>query len=290
MSARIYECPHYDPPMLSVLIPASNEAAIIGDCLQALANSAWTVSGSVEVIVIANGCSDNTVDVALAFRPAFREKGWELRVLDRTDGGKLAALNAGDAIARSGSRVYLDADVEVSETLLQEMFDGLDTAQPRYVSGQLRLAAAKSFATRAYARVYARVPFLRTGVPGAGLFAVNASGRMRWGAFPDIISDDTYVRLNFRPEERVGVAASYRWPLVEGWGNLVRVRRRQNVGVDEIRRRYPELLENDDKPEFPIADKLRIALRDPVGFAIYAGVALAVKVSPKRDTGWSRGR
>ena len=119
---------------------------------------------------------------------------------------------------------------------------------------------------------------------------MNAAGRLRWGAFPDIISDDTFVRLSFRSSERVGVDAAYTWPLVEGWSNLVRVRRRQNAGVDEIKARYPELLCNDDKPPFPLLEKAKLALRDPVGFAVYGGVALAVRFTPAKTNAWSRGR
>jgi glycosyltransferase involved in cell wall biosynthesis len=277
-------------PVLSILIPASNEAGLIGSCLEALLKSVWKGDDRVEVIVIANGCRDTTVEIALSYKSHFSEKGWDFLVLDRKDGGKLAALNAGDHIARAGSRVYLDADVEVSELLVESLHGVLNTGSARYASGALILAKPQSWATRAYARVYEKVPFLKSGVPGAGLFAVNAAGRLRWEAFPNIISDDTFVRLNFHPHERIQVEAAYTWPLVEGWGNLVRVRKRQNDGVDEIKAQYPDLLKNDDKPGFPMIEKLRIAAADPIGFAVYAGVALAVKLAPTGVSGWSRGR
>lgn len=290
MTAASGEAETRSDPVLSVLVPASNEAGLIDTCLVSVLQSDWPSAEWVEVIVIANGCRDNTAEIALRRQDDFAAKGWELRVLDRKEGGKLAAMNAGDRIACAGSRVYLDADVVVSRGLLFELHQELANPAPRYASGTLELARAQSFVTRAYARVYAQVPFLRHGVPGAGLFAVNAAGRMRWGDFPSIISDDTFVRLSFRPEERVGVRAAYRWPLVEGWSNLVKVRKRQNDGVDEIRHRFPELIENDDKPRFPILDKIRIAALDPVGFAIYAGVALAVRLVPAGSSNWSRGR
>ena len=70
----------------------------------------------------------------------------------------------------------------------------------------------------------------------------------------------------------------------------MRVRKRQNDGVDEIREQFPDLIANDDKPDFPMRDKIRIAATDPVGFAVYAGVALAVKATPRGTAGWSRGR
>ncbi|MFZ5963202.1 glycosyltransferase [Thalassococcus sp. BH17M4-6] len=275
-------------PMISVLIPASNEAALIGGCLTALCASDWPGS-RVEVIVIANGCTDDTTKLARGFAPRFAARDWSLVVLDRAEGGKLAALNAGDAAATAPIRAYLDADVTVSPPLLHDLYRLLDTDAPRYASGQVRITA-RGRAARAYARIYRQVPFMRHGVPGCGLFAVNAAGRARWGTFPQIISDDTFVRLHFAPGERVSAAASYDWPLVEGWENLVKVRRRQDVGVDEIATDYPALLANDDKPAFPTSEKLSMALRDPVGFAVYSGVALASRLTRGRASGWSRGR
>lgn len=277
-------------PLLSVLIPASNEEALIEQCLAAVLNSGWQKDAPFETIVISNGCRDRTAEKAISMQGLFAERGLCLQVLDRKEGGKLGALNAGDHIARAPIRVYLDADVVVSKELMSQLFDVLDTSEPRYASGTLVLAAGDTWATRAYARIYAQVPFMKHGVPGAGVFAVNAAGRMRWGAFPNIISDDTFVRLSFRPEERVGVDATYTWPLVEGLANLIRVRRRQNAGVDEIREYHPDLLRNDDKPPFPIKDKLMLAMRDPLGFAVYSGVALVVRMTADRASGWTRGR
>ena len=47
----------------SILIPAHNEAGYIQPCLEALLASDQTGS-AVEVIVMANGCTDDTVDAA----------------------------------------------------------------------------------------------------------------------------------------------------------------------------------------------------------------------------------
>ena len=103
--------------MLSIVIPANNEEALIGSCLEALLASD-PVSGAVQVIVAANGCSDDTVPRAQAHATRFKDKGWSLRVLDLPDGGKLGALNAADAIAAGDMRAYLDADVTVSPPLM----------------------------------------------------------------------------------------------------------------------------------------------------------------------------
>ncbi|MFW2589658.1 glycosyltransferase [Sagittula sp. SSi028] len=272
----------------TVIVPASNEAALIDGCLSALAASRG-VTGAVQVIVVPNGCHDDTAARAARHADGFARMGWQLLVHEVSEGGKLLALNVGDGLAQAGTRIYLDADVTVSPDLVAQVIAALDSDAPRYASGQVRITA-RSWASRAYARIWRQVPFMRAGVPGCGLFAVNAAGRGRWGAFPDIISDDTYVRLLFAPQDRIGVPAPYDWPIAEGMRALVRVRRRQDAGVTEIEDRFPELLANDDKAPFPMREKLGMALRDPVGFAVYAGVALAVRLTAGRATGWSRGR
>lgn len=277
------------PAVLTAIIPASNEARLIPACLGALLNSDWTRAAPVQVVVVANGCSDDTAQVARGFEPQAQARGWDLQVIERAQGGKIGALNAGDAAARGAMRAYLDADVTLSPDLLQQLADLLDQPGARYASGRVMITA-KGWVSRGYARIWQQVPFMSACVPGCGLFAVNETGRARWGVFPDVVSDDTFVRLCFTPAERLQIAASYDWPIAEGLAALIRVRRRQDAGVDEIAQQFPELLTNDDKPSFALRDKLRLALRAPLGFVIYCTVALASKLTRHRAQGWSRSR
>lgn len=277
------------PGLISVIIPAQNERAYIGACLGALL-AQDDGAGPLEVLVAANGCTDDTADVARAEAPGFARRGWRLEVLERPRGGKTGALNAADDTARGGDRVYLDADVLCAPDLMGQLRRALAPRRPLYATGRLRIAPARSWITRRYAELWQRLPFLRPGTaPGAGLFAVNAPGRARWGAFPDIISDDTYARLHFRPEERIEVPATYLWPLPEGFGALVRVRRRQDDGVAEIRHRFPALGANEGKPPLGKRELARLALARPVSLAVYAAVLQASRLRPP-DRGWSRGR
>lgn len=278
---------------VSVIVPAHQEERLIGACLDALLASGPVAE--VEVIVAANGCRDGTVAAALSREAGFAARGWGFRVLDLPEGGKPGALNAAEAVAVHGARVFLDADVTVSPEVLPLIVAALDREGPVYASGQVNITAAPKgqrggWVSRAYARMWARVPFMARGVPGCGLFAVNAAGRARWGAFPAIIADDAFVRLNFAPGERVMVPASYDWPVAPGFVALLRVRRRQNRGVAEIAERFPALMANEDKGTAGSGGVLRMALADPVGFAVYGAVSLVVHVFPARDVAWSRGR
>ncbi|WP_406648514.1 glycosyltransferase family 2 protein [Aliisedimentitalea scapharcae] len=277
---------------LSVLIPAHNEASYIGPCLSALlASEPFCSETTCEVLVLANGCTDATVQTAQTFQDQARARGWTLRVLDLEQGGKLNALNCGDRAATGQIRVYLDADVTVDPDLLPQLATALDTKVPCYASGHPRVSLAKSWVTRTYARFWQKLPFLNEPAPGFGVFAMNAAGRARWTQWPDIISDDTFARLQFTPSERIGVPAGYDWPMVEGFARLTRVRRRQNKGVEEIAERYPMLIPNQTPAPATTGQIAPLALGDPLGFIIYALVAVAVKTPLfASQTRWVRGR
>ncbi|WP_218005310.1 glycosyltransferase family 2 protein [Hydrogenophaga palleronii] len=276
-------------PGLSIILPANNEEAYLANCLRALMTSE-PADTPVQVLVVANACKDRTVEVARSFEAAASRIGWTLQVLDLAQPGKLNALNVGDELATGELRLYLDADVLVSPALVRMLAEELgSTSAARYASGKPHISHAQSAVTRAYARFWQMLPFARSEAPGFGAFAVNAAGRARWGRFPDIISDDTYVRLLFAPHERKGVQASYEWPMVEGFSRLVKVRRRQDQGVKEIARKWPELSRNEGKATPRRSELLGMALREPWGFVVYAAVTLAVR-SRRASAQWTRGR
>ena len=77
-------------------------AAVIGRCLSALQNQEGV--DHLDVVVVANGCSDDTAAVA-------ERAGVTVIVLPEP--GKSAALVVGDAAAVGFPRVYLDADIEL---------------------------------------------------------------------------------------------------------------------------------------------------------------------------------
>ncbi len=274
----------------SVLIPAHNEAAYLPACLEAVLASD-PVTEPVEVIVIANGCTDATADIARGFTARADARDWKLRVLDLAEGGKLNAWNEGEATATGDVLIYLDADVVVSPPLIAQISEVLNVTTPRYASGTPNVTVTGDDAlTRHYTRFWLTTPFMTHGVPGFGVFAMNRAARARWGEWPDIISDDTFARLNFLPAERYSVPAAYNWPMIEGFARLVQVRRRQDIGVAEIAQRYPALMANDDTHD-QTQPVWRRALKDPVAFLTFGAVRLAIRLPVLRSTNrWVRGR
>lgn len=273
--------------LFSIVIAANNEEGYIGPCLDALL--AQRDPGPLRVIVAANACTDRTVEIARGYTDAFAARGHMLEVLEIAEPGKLNALNRAEAALPPGPRAWLDADVICDPHLFAQLRAALAPARPLYATGTLVVMPAKSWITRRYAALWQRLPFVKGGAVGAGLFAMNAAGRARFGDFPAIISDDTFVRLNFTPDERVEVPAPYHWPMVEGFARLVRVRRRQDAGVTQLSQLYPALMANEGKAKLTRADLLRLALGRPVDFAVYLAVHVAVRRGPQ-TTDWSRGR
>lgn len=276
--------------MFNVIIPAHNEADFIGATLEGLLAQDARAPEDLRVIVAANGCSDRTAEIARSFASSFASRGWDLVVLDIPEGGKPNALNRADARAGAGPRAYLDADVVCSPALLGLIARALDVPGPRYASGIFTIVRPKSWASRQYAQLWLKVPFMTTGVPGAGLFAVNEAGRARWQEFPPIIADDLFVRLNFAPSERVRVKAPFTWVLAEGFGALVRVRRRWDTGNRQLMDLRPDLAANEEKAPVSLRDHLRLFAGQPVSYIVYVAVAVASKLKVYDRASWARGR
>lgn len=232
--------------MLTVIIPSYNEENYIEACLDSIVAQADLPDGhAIQVIVAANGCSDRTVALAKAKEPELTSAGFDLVVLDIAIGNKMNALNEAEKVAAFQTRAFLDADVVIGPRVLVELSEILSEDTPVYASGTINIPRPKSIFSRAYAKVWTNLPFVKDGVPGIGLYAMNAQGRARWGAFPEIYSDDRFVRLQFASHERRKTKATYDWPLPEGFFNLVNVRHRWSQGNMELTEQYPQMIQND---------------------------------------------
>jgi hypothetical protein len=92
-----------DLPIVSVVIPAHNESAVLAATLERLL--AGTVPGEFDVIVVPNACTDATAAIA-------RAAG--VTVIETPVPGKVPALRLGDEACQVFPRIYLDADVLLS--------------------------------------------------------------------------------------------------------------------------------------------------------------------------------
>jgi glycosyltransferase involved in cell wall biosynthesis len=181
----------------SVVIAAHNEAAVIGRCLDALLADA--APGEIDVTVVANGCTDDTVKIAGA-RPG-------VRVLDLAKPGKAGALNAGDAAAEGFPRIYLDADIVLSTAAVRALTEVLEAGAPSATVGRELDLAGRPLLVKAYFAIHGRLPVMRDGLFGRGVVALSKEGRSRFDRFPELVADDLFLDSQFAPEEKEHVNA-----------------------------------------------------------------------------------
>ena len=211
---------------VSIIIPALDEALTLPICLQSLLNQDF--AGSMRVIIVDNGSTDGTPDVARSWSERFRAAGHELCVVQIPQRNKPAALNAGDAIADGASRIYLDADIEISPNCVSAVVAAFQAAADcGMCCAKMQIAPARSWVTRRYARVWSQLPWVSGDVIGSGFYAISAAQRKRWGDFPNLIADDGWAQAQFRRHERrVLPEAHFTVRLPEGLRNMVNVRTR----------------------------------------------------------------
>ena len=128
-----------DTPLLSVVIPAYNEAERIGPTLRAV--TAWLEERRLfpahEVLVVDDGSTDATAATVVELS---RELPHVRLVESRPNRGKGHAVRVGMLEARGDLRVFLDADHSVSIAQLPRLLDALERGADvaigsRYVAG-----------------------------------------------------------------------------------------------------------------------------------------------------------
>jgi glycosyltransferase involved in cell wall biosynthesis len=176
-----------------VVIPAHDEAALIAHNLRALRSG--TAPGDLEVVVVCNGCTDGTADVA-------READPQARVLEIGTPSKAEAVRVGNAAASTFPRIHLDADIELTGAgalaLVRSLEGDVLAAGPRREVPR----GGCSVWVRWYYDVWEQLPQVRTGLFGRGVVAVSEEAQGRLEALPRLLSDDLGMSDAFAPGER----------------------------------------------------------------------------------------
>ncbi len=264
-------------PLISVIIPAYNEAEVIARCLNSLLEG--SAQHEIEVLVVCNGCSDNTAEIARGF-------GEPVRVLETAVPSKTHALNLGDAAASGFPRLYLDADIVITMASVRKIAAALEhgpalAAAPQPVNVFL---PGTQWGVRAYYRFWTALPYIQEGMIAAGAYALSPRGRERFDKFPDVIADDGYVRLLFEPHERIQVldaVSEVSAPLA--LRDLLRIKTRSRLGVLQLRRRYSGLWRREARTKH-YSGALLTVLRHPSLYLVALPYTFVAMVS------WLRAR
>ncbi len=225
---------------ITIIIPAHNEEQVIAAALEELKTA--TVRGELEVIVICNGCTDNTAKVVESF-------GDTVKCIETPIPSKTHALNLGDAKANGFPRIYQDADVVLSFEAIQKIAQVLQSGRFLAAAPRMRMDFKNaSWPVRSYYEVWQQLPYVQEGMIGTGVYALSEEGRQRFDKFPEIIADDGYIRALFKTHERTSVDFCY--SLVRAPANLtslLKIKTRSRLGRYELKKKFPELLENEEK-------------------------------------------
>ncbi|MFI6481516.1 glycosyltransferase [Nonomuraea sp. NPDC050663] len=176
---------------MSIVIPAHNEAAVVGRLLSALQPSEF------DIVVVANGCTDSTAAVAASHGA---------RVIETPVPSKREALRLGDQAAVGFPRLYVDADVVIGADDVRLLCDALSTGGVLASAPERDLALAdRPLGVRWYYSVWSRLPEVASQLFGRGVIAVSEEGNKRIMELPQVMADDLAASMAFSATERAVV-------------------------------------------------------------------------------------
>jgi hypothetical protein len=149
-----------------------------------------------DVVVVCNGCTDDTAAVARAADPL-------ARVIEIPQPSKAGALRIGAVASTSFPRVPLDADVELSGASLLALVDSLSepgvlaTAPERHLPRE-----GCSVLVRWYYDVWEALPNVSNGLFGRGVLVLAERAQVRMARQPDLLNDDLVMSDAFAGHER----------------------------------------------------------------------------------------
>ncbi len=181
--------------MLSVIIPARNEEQVISKCLESLRKQ--TFSGPYEIIVVDNGSTDRTGEIAKTFGA---------RVVFESKPGVIQARQSGSSIATGEIFVQADADTIYPSDWL-ECIDRFFQTHPEYAA----LTGAYDYLEPVWWSIYEAVlrnavNFIAVLVSGVPLYVSGANLAFRRDFWLKI---GQYDKQSFQPDQ-YGIAHQLR--------------------------------------------------------------------------------
>jgi len=277
---------HY--PSMSILIPAYNEEKVLGRTIETVLEASYP---NKEIIVIDDGSTDRTYQVALGFA----HRG--VKVLHRPNGGKAAALNYGLLFAQGEVVVCVDADSLVGKNTLVELVKSFRDPEVAAVAGNVKVMNRKNFLTNCQALEYiASINIYRSALAVFGNVTVvpGALGAYRRAALsgsgfydPDTLCEDFDTTIKTLKAGKIvqasSAAVSYT-EAPESLGDLIRQRLRWYRGNFQALWKHRDCALN---PRFGFLQKLSfpymvlsMVFIPLAGLVVVASAALSMLTSP----------
>lgn len=264
-------------PVASVVIPAHDEERVIGRCLDALSEGAEP--GEFEVVVVSNGSSDRTAEIA-------RAHPLGVTVVETPVASKTVALNLGDDAVVTFPRAYVDADIEMDAASLRAavaaLGDGVLCSAPAM---RLDMDGVPWYVRSFYA-AFRELPYLADDMNGGGVYVLSEEGRQRFGSFPELTADDLFVRNLFTsPERRAASAGDFVVRPPRTLGGLIAIRQRGYRGNAEY-----AASEHGGTDGATFAPRRILAgwVRHPIDMSVFIAVNVVAKLKLRFASGGHR--
>jgi cellulose synthase/poly-beta-1,6-N-acetylglucosamine synthase-like glycosyltransferase len=119
--------------LISVLIPAHNEAGVLRECLDAILAQTLPVD---EIVVVADSCTDDTAAVAESYGAV---------VVETEQGGKAASQDVGLRYVTGEILVCIDADTVIDVDVVERFVDELDAGADATCANMLPMPHQRGF-------------------------------------------------------------------------------------------------------------------------------------------------
>ncbi len=209
--------------MISIVIPACNEQNTILRCLNALACEEDSLT-EMDVIVVANGCTDSTVALV-------REHNPDTRVIELAMPSKTAAINAGVASASCDEIVLIDADIEIDAQNIVALREGATRQNWTIASPRMLLDKSEaSYPVTQYFRLAEQLSYNKQGKISQVIY-LSSQAKSTLFPIPEIIADDAYLSAQ-TAEASQGVVfdSSYKAFAPADIKNLLKMMTRSHLG------------------------------------------------------------
>ena len=261
----------------SVVIPAHNEERSIGRLLSQLSRRIG--DRSIELIVVCNGCTDATAQVASGYPGVL--------VIEIPEPSKHLAMRVGSSNATVFPRLYVDADVELGAEDVKLLAGAMSDSSMLASAPSRRLEmAGVSWVVRWYYDVWLALPSVQAGLFGRGVIAVSEEGNRRFDSLPPSMSDDLVLSEAFGEVER---------RIVESALVVVRpprtladlLKRRVRVGTGNRQADAAGLREGQSRTDAGtllalVRKQPRLSVKVPVFIAVWLVSSLAASRAAKR--------
>jgi biofilm PGA synthesis N-glycosyltransferase PgaC len=236
LELKMKATPIYRWPSVTVVVPAHNEEKVIERCLEAILEIDYPKK---EVIVVDDGSTDKTYQLATKYRP----KG--VKVLRREKaGGKSAALNTGILVAKGEIIITCDADSMIGRGALRMIVRRFQDPSVSAVAGNVKVLNRTNLVTNCQAleyivneNIYRRVFDIFGVVPVVpGPLATFRKRSLKEIGFydRDTLTEDFDITVKLLKTQKVVLALSDANVYTEapsGWRDFIKQRTRWNRGT-----------------------------------------------------------